>query len=118
MAKIIKFYFSDSNVIELESLTGSEIFRLNIRREPRAFASIFKGYAEYPEKMQLKEFFETNLSGKEIDKVEFYSDSFILDSFTKTEDRCIKISWETGVLQNGDEVVQERINISEYYINF
>lgn len=118
MSKIVKFYYSDLKTIEFESPSDFEVFRLNIKREPRAFATIFKGYADYPEKMFLKDYYETNLANKEIIKIEFYSDDFLLDTFTSSEDHCIKISWETGVLQNGNEVVQERLNISEYYINF
>lgn len=116
MAKLIKFYFDDTTTKQIESISDISSFRINIRRDPRVQLFLFKGYIEYPETLILKDFYMNDLSGKNIIKVELYSDDYLIDSFEKAEDSIIKTSWDAGRLQSGDELIQEKISIEVFYI--
>ena len=116
MAKIIKFYLSDGSNVELSNAESEFELFVGIKNTVK-YADIFYGYNEYPESnLILKTFYENNLVNKTITKIEFYSDSFLLDTIKQDNTKNIETRWQSGRLRNGENVIQEEINISEYYI--
>lgn len=116
MAKTVKFYFADGIMSELTNSEDKFELFVGIKNTIK-YGDVYLGYTEYPStSLKLKTFYEENLTNKDVMKVEFYSDEYLLDTISKEENKIVQVRWQTGKLRNGEEVVQEEINISECYI--
>ena len=116
--KSVKIYRSDGKTIELNStdIPDSYNFFLYVGKKIASYANLYIGYSSYPEEMFLKKFYNDNLVDVDIIKVEFYSDTFLLDVFEKTSNKVIDVRWQAGKLKTGEEVLQEAIDITERFI--
>lgn len=117
MARIVKFYFSDGKMLPLTNDSNNESFRLYVGQKIAKYGDIFKGYNTKPDTLILRDFYEQNLVNKEIVKVEFCEDDLVLSEIKALDDRVVKIYWEVGKIRSGDELIQERISIWEYFVN-
>lgn len=116
--KTVKFYFSDGKSVQLESteIPSEYNYFVYVGKKIASYANLYIGYHVYPKAMFLKQFYNNNLVDKDIVKVEFYSDTFLLDSFEKNSNKVIDVRWQAGKIKTGEEMLQEAIDITERFI--